>query len=106
MALKLNPAPTFWHPVNITVPGQPKPAVVDFEFNHKTKEQLQVFVEALPDDQRPDDQQLAELIHDWKGVDGEYTPSALRDLLSNYPASGLEILKGYLGALTESRKKN
>lgn len=106
MALKLNPTPTFWHPVNITVPGQPKPALVDFEFVHKTREQVSTFVESLQNPDRPDDAVLGEVINNWKGVDAEYSPSGLRDLLSNYPASGLEILRGYLAALTESRKKN
>lgn len=106
MALKLNPAPTFWHPVHITVPGQEKGALVDFEFVHKTKEQVADFVKGLQKDDLADDVLLGDLIKNWKGVDAEYSPSALRDLLSNYPAAGLEILRGYLGALTESRRKN
>lgn len=106
MALKLQPSPTFWHPVHITVPGADKPALVDFEFKHKNKEQLAVFVESLHQDERPDDAVLSDVIQAWKGVDAEYSQSALRDLLSNYPASGLEILRGYLAALTEARRKN
>ena len=106
MALKLQPNPTFWHPVNITVPGQEKPAVVDFEFVHKTKEQVASFIKAIEDDDRPDEAVLGDIIKSWKGVDAEYSPSALRDLLSNYATSGLEILRGYLAALTESRRKN
>lgn len=106
MALKLQPNPTFWHPVHITVPGQEKPAIVDFEFVHKTKEEVAKFVDMLNKEDKPDEAILGELMKDWKGVDAEYSPSALRDLLSNYPASGLEILRGYLAALTESRRKN
>lgn len=106
MTLKLQPNPTFWHPVHITVPGAAKPALVDFEFVHKTKDELKTFVESMPNEERPDDAVLGDVIKDWKGIDTEFSPSALRDLLSNYPASGLEILRGYLSGLTEARRKN
>jgi hypothetical protein len=106
MALKLQPSPTFWTPVQLSVAGTDKPAIVDFEFVHKTKEQLAEFVLMLQKEDRADDGILGEVIKSWRGIDTDYGPSALRDLLSNYPASGLEILKAYLAALTESRRKN
>jgi hypothetical protein len=106
MALKLQPNPTFWTPVPISVPGSEKPAIVDIEFVHKTKEQIKDFYEALQKEDRSDEAILGDIIKTWKGIDAEYSPSALRDLLSNYPASGLEILKAYGAALTESRRKN
>jgi hypothetical protein len=107
MALKIKPNPTFWFAVHITDPASAKPAVVDFEFVHKTKEELAAWMKGMQDSsQWSDDAFLAEVVKDWKGVDAEYSPSALRDLLSNYPASGLEIFRGYCAALTESRKKN
>lgn len=107
MTLKLQPTPTFWHAVPITIPGASQPALVDFEFKHQTKEKLADFVLRLhADDGRPDETILGEVISNWKGVDAEFSPSALRDLLSNYPASALEILRGYLAGLTESRRKN
>lgn len=103
--LKIQPNPTFWTPVQISVPGSEKPAVVDFEFKHKTKEQLVDFTGRLSDG-RADNDILDEVIVGWKGADTDYSASALRDLLSNYPASGLEILRAYMAALTESRRKN
>jgi hypothetical protein len=106
MALKLQPNPTFWTPVQLSVAGTEKPAIVDFEFIHQTKEQLAEFVKMLQEGDRADDGILGDVIKNWRGIDAEYSPSALRDLLSNYPASGLEILKAYLAALTESRRKN
>lgn len=106
MTLKLQPNPTFWHPVHISVPGAEKPAVVDFEFKHQTKEKLAAFVEANQKEDRNDAAILVDVINNWKGVDAEYSESALRDLLSNYPASGLEIYKGYISALMEGRRKN
>jgi hypothetical protein len=106
MALKLQPAPTFWFPIPITDPAASRPATVDFEFVHKTKEELTAWVKSVQDGAAPDDALLSEVIRNWKGVDAEYSPSALRDLMSNYPASGFEIFRGYCAALTESRKKN
>ena len=103
--LKLKPNPTFWHTVRITVPESDKPLPVDFEFKHKTKEQLEEFVSRFKDG-RSDNVILEEVINGWKGIDEDYSASALRDLCSNYPPSGLEILNGYLAALTESRAKN
>lgn len=104
--LKLQPNPTFWTTVPITVPGSERPAPMDFEFRHKTKEKIEDFLKNMQAGEQPDDAILSEVIANWKGADAEYSPSSLRDLLSNYPASGLEILRGYLSALTESRRKN
>ena len=106
MALKLQPSPTFWTPVHLTVAGAEKPAVVDFEFVHKTKEQLAEFVKSLEKSDQGDDAILGDVIRSWRGVDADYSASSLRDLMSNYPASGLEILRAYLAALSESRRKN
>jgi hypothetical protein len=104
MALKLQPNPTFKTPVKISVPGQEKPAVIDITFKHKNKEALAKFVKSFED--RPDEAILAEVIEEWEGVDEKFSESALRDLLSNYPASALEILRAYVAALSESRQKN
>lgn len=106
MALKLQPNPTFWTPVQLSIAGADKPALVDFEFVHKTKEQIAEFLKSLEKGDLGDDAILGDVIKNWKGVDAEYSQSALRDLMSNYPASGLEILRAYLAALTESRRKN
>lgn len=105
MTLKLQPDPEFWSAVKITVPGEVKPLAVDFLFAWKSKSQLVEFRQRLTDG-RSDEAVLAEVVRDWKGIDKPYSESALRDLIENYPASNLEILQGYLEALTESRRKN
>jgi hypothetical protein len=102
--LKLQPNPTFKCPVHISMPGSDKPAVVDFWFKHKNRDQLAAFIKSFED--RPDEAILHEVIEKWEGVDAEYSESALRDLVSNYPASALEILRAYVAALSESRRKN
>jgi hypothetical protein len=105
MALKLQPNPTFKTPVQISVPGSEKPAIVDFVFKHKTKEKLAEFIKSFKEDE-PDEAYLSEIIEGWDGVDADYSVSALRGLISNYPASALEILRAYVAALSESRRKN
>ncbi len=107
MALKLQPDPTFWSAVEITVPGAEKPARIDLEFVYKNKDEMKRFLEGLrrnPD--REDDEILGEIIRNWRHVEEEYSPAALRTLLTNYLAAGREILDAYTTAHTASRQKN
>lgn len=103
--LKLTPSPTFFAPVEISVPGSLKPETLEIEFRHKTKDELVKFVNALGDG-RPDDEILAEVIVSWKRLDVDYSVDALRTLLKNYTAAGREILESYLSNVAESRRKN
>ncbi|MEW6314634.1 MAG: phage tail assembly chaperone [Pseudomonadota bacterium] len=106
--LKLTPNPTFKAQIALTVPGQPDPAQIEIEFKHQTRADLQRWLArdvALED-------ALNEVIVSWDGVtDGNgrplsYSADTLAMLLSNYPASGGELLNSYLRELTESRRKN
>ena len=108
MAFKINPNPTFWHPCQITVPGEEKPATVKVEFRHKTKEQLSDFFERIKTTETPltDADLLEEVIVGWEVEDSPYSVENLKALLNNYPASGMELAMQYTAALTESRRKN
>lgn len=108
MAFKINPNPTFWHPCQITVPGEEKPATVKVEFRHKTKEQLAAFFERIKTTDSPvsDAELLEEVIVDWEIEGSAYNAENLKALLNNYPASGMELAMQYTAALTESRRKN
>lgn len=108
MAFKINPAPTFWHPCQITVPGQETPATVKIEFRHKTKEQLTAFFDRIKTTDHPlsDADLLEEVIVGWEVEDTPYSAENLKALLNNYPASGMELAMQYTAALTESRRKN
>lgn len=121
-AFKLIPKPTFIAAVQLTVPGQPEPAEVDFTFIHKGRLELALWrsqVQAPADPEKlktwvaPKDVDfLAEVITDWGRVDDPegkpvpYSKNALEELLDNYPAAAGEIYGGYLRAQTESRAKN
>lgn len=108
MAFKINPNPTFWHTCQITVPGEDKPAELPVEFRHKTKEQLTAFFDRIKsaDKTISDEELLGEVIAGWKIEDSPYSLEALKTLLNNYPASGMELATQYTAALMESRRKN
>lgn len=112
MAIKLNPAPTFWRDIQLTVPGQAEPAIVPMEFAYKTGDQFTEFWKA--NESKPVAEVLRAVVRNWDGKavladDGEPTPfsaQALAALLGNYQASASEIWRQYQLALTESRAKN
>lgn len=112
MAIKLNPAPTFWRDIQLTVPGQAEPAVVPMELAYKTAEQFSEFWKA--NESKPVAEVLRAVVRNWDGQavladDGTPTPfsdQALAKLLSNYQASASEIWRQYQLGLTESRAKN
>lgn len=114
MPLKLKPIETFWAPVLISAPGVPKPFAVDFEFVHKTKDQLRAYVarvaeqDLLGEKGVPPEILLGEVIRNWRGLEDEpaYSESSLRDLINNYPAAGREIFESYKSELAESKRKN
>lgn len=102
--LKLTPNPTFKTNVQITIPGSDLPVKIEVTFRHKNKDKLKAFLEGMTG--RPDDEILDEVIESWQGPDEAYSKEALQKLLLNYPASGPELLHGYIEAQAESRRKN
>lgn len=104
--LKLTPDPTFKLPVEITVPGAEKPAIVTVEYRHKDRTALADFVERYRDKKISDEDALDEVIVAWDGVDAPYSRDALKKLALNYPAAPLELMESYAKASTESRRKN
>ena len=105
-----NPNPTFSAAVELSVPGVMQPLQVQFTFRHKGKKELSGWIAEAP--QKDDASVLSEVIVGWsgmqngKGVDVEYSFTALADLLDAYPASHGEIFRTYLNELTASKRKN
>jgi len=104
---QLHPAPTFNAKVKLTVPGQETPAEVDFTFKHKTRTAIDDWTDRLSTERDPGKEAplLMEVIAGW-GVGNDLSEANLATLLDNYPASGGELVRGYLRAITESRAKN
>lgn len=101
---KLDPSPTFWADVRLSVPGEKEPVTIRMQFAHKTVDDLKAWIEAARDTK--DGDAVCGVVRDWQGVDAPYSEDAMRKLLRNYPASAAEVLQQYMRALTESRAKN
>lgn len=100
---KLTPNPSFWTKCSITVPGQDKPATIELEWKHLSKEKIRDYFNDL--DGKDDLDALSGVLLDWKGLDAEYSYDNLGELLNNYPASARELFDNYRTNLLESRKK-
>jgi hypothetical protein len=104
MSLKLQPNPTFTAKVDITVPGQDKPARVEVTFRHLARSKIKDYFAHL--EGKTDAEALGEIITDWAGIDEKYSQEALLELLENYPAAGGELFACFRTNLMESRQKN
>lgn len=103
---KLDPSPTFWSSVRITVPGVPEPVAIEMEFAHKGVDDLKAWMEEIRDKAANDGTTIKHIVRGWRGVDAEFSEEAIVKLVKNYPASAVEIVEQYLRSLTESRAKN
>ena len=101
---KLQPNPTFKARVPITIPGQPKPADVEMEFKHLSREAVKTYFEQLPG--KTDAEALDEIVVGWSGVDQAYSTEALAVLLDNYPSAAASIFETFRRELFEARAKN
>ncbi|UXY13865.1 phage tail assembly chaperone [Chitiniphilus purpureus] len=100
---KLDPNPTFWVPVALSIPGS-TPVSIDVQFRHLDRDGLGRFFEGLKD--RSDAESLAEIIVGWAKVDQPYSAEALDRLLRNYHTAAGELFAAYRKAMLESRTKN
>lgn len=101
---KLDPAPTFWTKIRLTVPGEPEPVEVEMQLGHQSVDTLKAWLEDAKE--RDDRSTLATVVKGWRGFDAEFSADAFQKLLQNYPAAASEIFGQYIRALTESRAKN
>ena len=100
----LQPKPTFEVDVEIlTLDGSD--AKITFEFIHKGRKEVALFVGNLKPDAN-DTEMLLGLVKGWKGVDVKFTPEAFDTLLDNYPNTATRIFNAYLTALSEGVQKN
>jgi hypothetical protein len=100
--LVLQPAPTFTAPVEIHVPGSP-PAKVEFNFKHRTRAQLDLFLKALPE--MSDVEMVLAMADGWDLAD-TFNEVNVVALVQSYIAAPAEICEAYLKALTGARAKN
>lgn len=101
---KLNPNPTFKAKAQITVPGEAKPVAIEVTFKHLTRTKIKAYFEGL--EGKSDADALGEILVGWSGVDEDYSPEALAELLDNYPSAAAELFDCFRRELLEARAKN
>jgi hypothetical protein len=90
---KLSPKSSFWAKVALSIPGAEKPTVIEVEFKHMSKDALKTYQSSL--ESKGDEEGLAEIVLNWKGVDADFTRENLSALLGNYPASAREMFDAF-----------
>ncbi len=111
MSIRIIPNPLFVASIPITVAGEPEPALIEFEFRHKSPEALKTWIETSG--KRDMATALAEVVVRWTGgvVDHDeqevlFTAHNFRLFLAAHGSRCEDLLKGYIRELTESRQKN
>lgn len=110
--IKLNPEPTFWHDVRLTVPGQAEPALVPMELAYMTAEQSAAFYKEH--ETKLASEVLHKVVRNWgaqavRADDGTFVPfsyDALTALMKNYQPAASEIWRDWQAGLSQSRVKN
>lgn len=104
--LKLQAKPTFWAPVFISVPGVPKAAKIDVEFNFNGKREVTDLLDRLQSDTLNDLDLMLEIVAGWKGVDEPFSEANLEHLLNMCPTSANSILTVYTKEVFQAKEKN
>lgn len=102
---KLQPKPTFWATVSISVPGQDKPSAIQVQFNHLGREAMKIYFDGLQDGQ-DDAAALLTIVSGWKGVDAEFSPESLATLIDNYPSAAKAMFEAFTRETLEAKSKN
>jgi hypothetical protein len=100
--LKLNPNPTFTAKVGIHVPGD-ESAEVEFTFRHRTKDELQKFIDESSD--RSDVDTILQCATGWELSD-PFNAESVGILVQNYISAPRAIFNRYIEELARAREKN
>lgn len=100
---KLNPAPTFWTEVSISVPGAGEPAKFEVEYKWMPRDALRGYFGNAAG--RSDEDLLGEIVCNWRGIDAEFSRENLAQLLANYTGAARALYDRYGEEMLEARKK-
>lgn len=100
--LKLQPDPVFKARVPISQAGG-SDVFVEFTFKHRTREELQAFIDASA--KRDEQDTILEAATGWELSD-PFTRESLDVLVANYISAGHAIFTTYIDELTKTRIKN
>ncbi|MBZ0106145.1 MAG: phage tail assembly chaperone [Sulfuricella denitrificans] len=101
---KLTPKPTFWAKVEISIPGQTKPASIEVEFKHLGRDGFKAFFEGL--EGKTDAEALGDVVVGWKGVEDEFNMENFELLLNNYPTAPMAFFETFRKESLEAKTKN
>jgi hypothetical protein len=101
---KIQNNPTFKTKAQISVPGQTRPAEIEVEFKYLTRKALKAYFDGISG--KTDEEALGEIIVGWSGVDTDYSPEALAELLDNYPAAAGDLFEAFRREVLEAKRKN
>jgi len=111
MGLRIVPNPTFLAKIPLTIAGEDEPAILEFEFRHKSPEALKEWFTTFGD--RDTSSAMSDVVVRWTGgVEDEhgqpvpFSPANFRIFLSAHGPRAEDLLRGYIKELTESRQKN
>lgn len=101
--LKLHPDPTFKAKVAISVAGA-GPAHVEFTFKHRTRQEMDRFLESVKD-MTDDVEMILAMTSGWDLSD-EFSEQNVRQLVDGYIQAPAAIFDVYLQELSGNRRKN
>jgi len=101
---KLEPNPTFWAAVGITVPGQQKPESIEIEYRHMGSDEWLTYRQSVSE--KPLSDAVKGLVVGWRGADVPYSDEAMDRLMKRWPRASVDLFEAYYRELFEARKKN
>lgn len=100
----LDPAPTFKAPVDIQVHGGTVVPVV-FEFRHRTRDELQKFLEQSSSGELSPCEEIMAMACGWE-LTAEFNAEAVEKLLQNYQGAIFAIARTYIQEIRQVRLGN
>lgn len=99
---KLEPAPSFWTPVELPIPGGV--ATIRVRYTYRNVDDFAAFVQTIKD--MADVDALMLMIEEWSGPDAAFSKETLQRLLRNYPRATRALYKTYRTELLGAPEKN
>lgn len=103
MTFKLQPDPTFWATVDLSVPGEEQRKPVRFEFAHCSRQR---WLEVTEEGKATVRAVVLKITRNW-AIEGEqFTAEKLESMLDNYLPAAVEMYEKYVQEAQESKRKN
>lgn len=97
-------APTFTADVKFHQAGKEEPAVIKFEFRHRTKAELGVYITGMKG--KPDLDLVMDLAVGWEGVSKPFDRASVTQLLENFGGVAQAVWDTYYRELLPARLGN